>query len=155
MIRTTNRITSLAATVAVLALAVPATASATVDVRNPDSKAAAIDAQRNQVDLRNPDSRHAAESNQAESTYVDLRNPDSRGSKASATEETYVDLRSPDSRDVGQQAQTPSPAPVIVQASEFDWSAAAIGAGSVLGLLLIGGAGTFLVTHRRSQGATA
>ena len=60
-----------------------------------------------------------------------------------------VDLRSPDTRDAGQVTQRPTPAPVIVDRTGFDWGDAGIGAGSVLGLLLIALSVMFAVIHRR------
>lgn len=59
MFRNTHRIALLVAAIAVFAVALPASAGA-VDLRNPDSRSAALDAQRNgSVDLRSPDARDA------------------------------------------------------------------------------------------------
>ena len=110
MFRKTHRFLQLAAAVAVVALAVPAS-SAAADYRNPDSKAAAIEAQ----------------------------------------QQDSVDLRSPDARDAGRVTQIPPTPPEIAKASGFDWGDAAIGAGSVLGLLLVGLSIMFAVMHRRGQ----
>lgn len=134
MVRNTHRLhKQLAAAISVVALAVPATSAATVDLRNPDSKAAAIEAQHEQQG------------------YVDLRSPDSKDAAINSQPETgYVDLRSPDAKDVGRVAQTVPP-PEIVQAPAFDWGDAGIGAGSVLGLLLIALSVMFAVAHRRGR----
>jgi hypothetical protein len=154
MIRKTNQMTKLTAALAVLALAIPATSSAKVDLRNPDSKAAAAEAGHQQVDVRNADSRTPPVSDVAQgSSYVDVRNADSKDVGTPA--QSYVDVRNADSKDVGKLAQSSPPAPQIVDASDFNWGDAAIGAGSVLALLLIGLSATFLVTHRRRQGVTA
>ncbi len=60
-----------------------------------------------------------------------------------------VDLRSPDARDAGRVAQSPTSAPEVTDTTGFDWGDAGIGAGSVLGLLLISLSVMFAVVHRR------
>ena len=83
-----------------------------------------------QQDLRNPDPRDAAEaSNQ------DLRNPDTRDAAVSggaSPDVTVVKLAQPASVDAG-----------------LDWGDAGIGAGAMLGLVLLLGAGTAAIAHRR------
>ena len=125
-----------------------------VDHRNPDSQAAAIEAKRD-----------ALEAKSAESGYVDRRNPDSQAAAIEAkrdaletqrAESGYVDLRSPDAKGVeispqGQVAQPVQP-PETSQATGFDWADAGIGAGSVLGLMLITLSVMFAVIHRRGRG---
>lgn len=60
-----------------------------------------------------------------------------------------VDLRSPDARETGQVEQRPVSPPEITDTTGFDWGDAGIGAGSVLGLLLISLSVMFGVMHRR------
>ena len=82
-----------------------------------------------QQDLRNPDTRDAAEA-----SYLDLRNPDTRDAAESggaSPEVTVVRL----------------PQPVSVE-SGLDWTDAGIGAGAMLGLVMLLGAGTAAIAHR-------
>lgn len=72
----------------------------------------------------------------------------------------YQDLRNPDTRDASDTlpqagATEPSPQPEISKEPSFDWRDAGIGAGSVLGLVLIALAVMFGVVHRRRRGAAA
>ena len=85
----------------------------------------------------------------AGSAAVDFRSPDSRAAAIEARSQDPVDLRSPDARDAGQVTQSTSIAPEAGESQGFDWGDAAIGAGSVLGLLLIGLSAAFAVVHRR------
>ena len=112
MRHSTPRLSQLVAAFAVVAAAVPATSFAQ-DYRSPDSRAAALEAQREKPG--------------------------------------YVDLRSPDARDAERAAQSPPPPPEIAKAPGFDWGDAGIGAGSVLGLLLIALSIMFALVHRRSR----
>ena len=121
----------VAAAVAALALALPATSAGYQDLRNPDSKAAAIEAERAERDLRNPDSRAAAIDAQKE--YVN------RIRSMSASADGTANVATP---------------PRVVASPGFDWSDAAIGAGSVLGLLMIAASAMIGVVHRRSRTAT-
>ena len=107
----------LASAVILTALAFPAASAADVDLRNPDSRSAAIASER-------------------ADTYLDLRNPDSRGPAVEV--ETAV-------------PETPSPVEAQATSSGFDWGDAGIGAGAVLGLLLIGISVVFTVSHRRNR----
>jgi hypothetical protein len=170
MFRKTNSIAKLTAAAAIVALAVPAGSAARFDLRNPDTKDAGSAVQQNgPVDLRSPDTRDAGSAVQngpVQNGPVDLRSPDTRDagieanspkaspSGAPANKPIFVDLRNPDTRDAAQPSQSSSYEPQIVQASDFDWGAAAIGAGSVLGLLLIGMSMLFVVNQRRSHGVT-
>ena len=79
----------------------------------------------------------------ATSVALDYRNPDSRPTSS-------VDLRSPDARDAGRVEQSPAP-PEITKAPGFDWGDAGIGAGTVLGMLLIVLSTVYAVVHRRSR----
>ena len=85
----------------------------------------------------------------------DLRSPDARDASSTATAPSVssADLRSPDAQDAG----APLPAqPLIVKIPSsrgFDWDSAGIGAGGGIGVILIGLAGAFAVTHRPRQAA--
>jgi Ni/Co efflux regulator RcnB len=99
-----------------------------------------------QQDLRMPDTREAAE--QAERRQ-DLRMPDTR--EAAEQAERPQDLRTPDTRDWAA-GRGPDKAPVIEfvevqKPSGFDWTAAGLGAAAGIGLVLIG-AGTALTAAR-------
>ena len=87
----------------------------------------------------------------ATSAAQDYRNPDSRAAAIEVEGDRYVDLRSPDARDAGRDAPSVPPTPEIANAHGFDWGDAGIGAGSVLGLLLIALSIMFGVVHRRSR----
>lgn len=90
---------------------------------------------------------------------ADLRSPDTRD--AAPTAQVRQDLRSPDVRDAAAGRGTfnapevtvvklPRPAPVADDA--IDWGAAGIGAGSLLGLIVLGAGGAAAVVHRRHHG---
>jgi hypothetical protein len=96
------------------------------------------------------------------SAYHGLGSPDGTdaGIEAQREQPGYQDLRNPDRRDPAVAAQgggaTETPTrPEIAQDPGFDWGDAGIGAGSVLGLLLIMLSVAFAVVHRRSRGAEA
>jgi hypothetical protein len=130
---TLRRSKNLAAAIAVVALAVPTTSVAlpreAIDHRSPDAVDAAIqaqEAQRNHEHLQGLDARRQAPG--------------------------YVDLRSPDASDTGFVR---SPAPLAVEESPgFSWGDAGIGAGTMLGLLLVGFSAMLSVTHRRNRAST-
>ena len=85
----------------------------------------------------------------------DLRSPDARDTARSA--QARQDYRSPDTRDAAEGRGTfNSPQVVLVKAQPqpaapdgIDWIDAGIGAGSLLGLSLIGLGGALFITHRR------
>jgi hypothetical protein len=86
----------------------------------------------------------------------DLRNPDRREAPFAAP--TGQDLRLPDSRDAAAGRGTfNAPQVTVVRVPQrpsaddggIDWTAAGIGAGSLLAAILIGLAGTSAVLHRR------
>jgi hypothetical protein len=102
----------------------------------------------------------------------DLRSPDARDAAAAAESQQGLptqDLRSPDARDAADGRGTFSAPEVTVvrlpesspQGGGIDWGDAGIGAGGVLGLVLLAIGGTLAVVHRRngavqrSQTATA
>ena len=90
---------------------------------------------------------------------ADLRSPDARD--AARTEEALTgvprqDLRSPDARDLADGRGTfNAPEVTVVKVSEpapsaggLDWADAGIGAGGMLGLVLIGAGGALLIMRR-------
>jgi hypothetical protein len=99
----------------------------------------------------------------------DLRSPDTRDAALAAESQAAPrqDLRSPDARDAAEGRGTFSaPEVTFVKVSEpapasdgMDWGDAGIGAGGLLGLLLLGLGGTLAIVHRREgsvgQGETA
>jgi hypothetical protein len=106
---------------------------------------------------------HAADMHaRAESAQKqDLRSPDTRDAATRA--ETKQDLRSPDARDAGEGRGTyTAPNVMIVKVPEpvqaddgLDWADAGIGAGGLLGLMLLGLGGSLAVVHRRQAHATS
>ena len=108
-------------------------------------------------DLRTPDAIDAGQP-QTTTRYTpsDVRSPDAAttGQKPTAP---VVDMRTPDAKDHGEGRGTfnvpdvtvvkiADPAPT---SSGFDWGDAGIGAGGLLGLVLIGLGATAAVAHRR------
>jgi hypothetical protein len=91
-------------------------------------------------------------------TPTDVRTPDSVPASAPSTSQPVVDLRTPDARDHGQGRGTFNAPEVTVikladpvpTASGFDWADAGIGAGGLLGLILVGLGGTAAVAHRKA-----
>jgi hypothetical protein len=91
----------------------------------------------------------------------DLRSPDARDAATRA--ETKQDLRSPDTRDASEGRGTyTAPNVMIVKVPEpvqaeggIDWADAGIGAGGLLGLMLLGLGGSLAVVHRRRAHATS
>jgi hypothetical protein len=84
-----------------------------------------------QQDLRSPDTRDVAEA-----AKLDLRNPDTRGlaeAGGASPEVTVVRV----------------PQPVPAGDTGLDWGDAGIGAGGMLGLVLLAAAGILAVSHRR------
>jgi len=89
----------------------------------------------------------------------DLRSPDAQdaGGGTAVAPAPGTDLRSPDARDVANGRGTFSaPEVTVVRVTEpstdgggLDWADAGIGAGALLGLILVGVGGTFAVVHRR------
>ena len=88
---------------------------------------------------------------------VDLRSPDARDAAAAAQQQT--DLRSPDARDFAAGRRIVASTPVQVAkapgatpaASGFDWGDAAVGAGGVIGVALVGAAGMAALVRRRQR----
>jgi hypothetical protein len=92
------------------------------------------------------------------SAQQDLRNPDTRD----VAEGFYTDLRNPDTRDMAESAGaspevTVVEVPKLVPAADggLDWGDAGIGAGGMLGLILLGAGGAVAIAHRRSASGQA
>src|SRR4051812_5200753 len=121
-----------------VALAAPAAAAQSQDLRSPDTRDAAVATQVRQ-DLRSPDTRDAAVATQVRQ---DLRSPDARGAAEgrgtfSAPEVTVVKLH--------------QPSPSV--AGGVDWGDAGIGAGIMVALML--GLGSTVALMHRRHGAPA
>ena len=131
-----TRTTALA--LAIGALMVP-TASASFDYRGADAR--------------------GSEQSSAYTPPQDLRSPDARdsGTASKATPQVAQDLRSSDTRDFAAGRQIPEVTVVRVAepssapSSGLDWGDAGIGAGFLLGLILLGVGTTQVVMHRRRQ----
>ena len=88
------------------------------------------------------------------STFVqDLRSPDA----SQPVEPAAIDLRSPDAQQpVTPVHQSPNPVSSSPSSSDFDWTDAALGAGSMLAFaLLVGGAFVLVGTTRSRHGTPA
>jgi len=100
----------------------------------------------------------AAGQTTARYTPSDVRTPDSVSASKPSTTEPVADMRTPDARDHGQGRGTFSAPEVTVvkildqapTGSGFDWADAGIGAGGLLGLILLGLGGTAAVAHRKA-----
>jgi hypothetical protein len=107
-----------------------------------------------QQDLRNPDTRDAADL-----SYGSL-NPQA-GQPSSAPHPSggvgaYQDLRNPDSRGASPDVTVVRvPQPVPTADSGLDWGDAGIGAGAMLGLILLAAGGILAVMHRRTTSGSA
>lgn len=102
-----------------------------------------------QEDLRSPDTRDAAEgyapsppSGIVSSAGQDLRSPDARDAAAGRGS-----FNSPEVTVV----KVPEPSPVTSGGGGLDWGDAGIGAGGLLGLILLALGGTLAVMHRRQR----
>ena len=87
----------------------------------------------------------------------DLRSPDARD----VAEAAKPDLRNPDTREMAEAGGT-APEVTVVEVpvatgadSGLDWGDAGIGAGAMLGLVLLAAAGILAVSHRRGTRSTA
>jgi hypothetical protein len=97
-----------------------------------------------QQDLRSPDSREAALAQDRDGLFNSI--PEGQ------------DERSPDARDAAAGrlpggpgvVVVPAPSPVTASSREFDWRAAAIGAGVAVGLILLATSVVLLVRRRRT-----
>jgi hypothetical protein len=95
----------------------------------------------------------------------DLRSPDARDAgRAAGTRhgQPRQDLRSPDSRDAADgRGSFSAPEVTVVKVTDpsspsggLDWGDAGIGAGGMLGLILLGLGSTLAVIHRRKRAAS-
>ena len=150
MTRRTRRFPRLAIAVVVVGLMAPAGAVALPsDYRSADAIDAGIQAQQSESSEQTPQG------------PVDLRSPDAvdagiqaqQSQRPEQTPQRPVDLRSPDAMDT-QFVRTAEPATITASSGGFDWGDAGIGAGAVLGLLLIALSVMFSVVHRRNHTAT-
>jgi hypothetical protein len=115
-------------------------------------------------DLRSPDTVDVANGRAIhDSSRQDLRSPDAVdvANGRAIHDSSPQDLRSPDTADVadGRGAPTspevvvvrlPEPGSAPVSASGIDWADAGLGAGSLLGIVLIGLGGALFILHRRA-----
>jgi hypothetical protein len=110
------------------------------------------------ADLRTPDAIDAGQpQTTTQYTPSDVRSPDavSAGQKPTGP---VVDLRTPDTKDHGEGRGTFNAPDVTVvkvvdpapTSTGFDWGDAGIGAGGLLGLILVGLGGTAAVAHRKA-----
>ena len=106
------------------------------------------------ADFRTPDAIDAG--TPVAQTTKDLRTPDAVEAGTPATTTAGTDLRTPDAVDHGLGRGTFSTPDVTVvkvvdppPTTGFDWGDAGIGAGGLLGLILVGLGGTLVVSHRR------
>ena len=106
------------------------------------------------ADFRTPDAIDAG--TPVAQTMKDLRTPDAVDAGTPATTAAGTDLRTPDAVDHGLGRGTFSAPDVTVvkvvdppPTTAFDWGDAGIGAGGLLGLILVGLGGTLVVSHRR------
>ena len=91
---------------------------------------------------------------------LDLRTAETVEARAAVEHEQ--DLRSPDARDAGEGRGTyTAPNVMIVKVPEpvqagggIDWAGVGIGAGGLLGLMMLGLGGSLAVVHRRQAHAT-
>jgi hypothetical protein len=94
----------------------------------------------------------------SEYTPNDVRTPDTVSASKSSTTKPVADLRTPDARDHGEGRGTfNAPEVTVVKVADpaptgsgFDWRDAGIGAGGLLGLILLGLGGTAAVAHRKA-----
>jgi len=109
-------------------------------------------------DLRTPDAIDAGQpQTTTQYTPSDVRSPDavSAGQKPTGP---VVDMRTPDAKDHGEGRGTFSAPDVTVvkvvdpapTGTGFDWGDAGIGAGGLLGFILLGLGGTAAVAHRKA-----
>ena len=106
------------------------------------------------ADFRTPDAIDAG--TPVAQTMKDLRTPDAVDAGTPAKTTAGIDLRTPDAVDHGLGRGTFSAPDVTVvkvvdppPTTGFDWGDAGIGAGGLLGLILVGLGGTLVVSHRR------
>ena len=100
----------------------------------------------------------AGQETTAQYTPSDVRTPDTVSASKPSITEPVADMRTPDARDHGQGRGTfGAPEVTVVKlvdpaptGSGFDWRDAGIGAGGLLGLILLGLGATAAVAHRKA-----
>jgi hypothetical protein len=142
------------ARIATLSLAIAAVAAPTAAARADNTR------------LRTPDANvvTTATATQQAGETQDFVSPDARDAATRTSTNTgtagETDARSPDARDVadGRGAWTVPPVTVVrvsepaPSSSGLDWADAGIGAGAVVGLMLLALGGALAVVHRRHDG---
>jgi hypothetical protein len=101
----------------------------------------------------------AAGQTTAQYTPADVRTPDTVSASEPSTAEPVADMRTPDARDHGEGRGTFSAPEVTVvklvdpaaTGSGFDWGDAGIGAGGLVGLILVALGGVTAVAHRKAH----
>jgi hypothetical protein len=146
-----------------IALAVTALGASTAgaqptDLRTPDGSAAGTPGAQTMKDLRTPDAADVGTPATTTAGATDLRTPDAVDTGTPATTTAGTDLRTPDAVDHGLGRGTFSTPDVTVvkvvdppPTTGFDWGDAGIGAGGLLGLILVALGGTLVVSHRRRR----
>jgi hypothetical protein len=125
---------------------------------------AASTASANTVARRSPAGTSSLAGTTSSAPRQDLRSPDARDAARSAYArqgQPQQDLRSPDTRDLAEGRGTLSaPEVTVVKVTEpappgggIDWGDASIGAGSMLGLILLALGSRLAVVHRRQSAA--
>jgi hypothetical protein len=100
----------------------------------------------------------AGQETTAQYTPSDVRTPDTVSASKPSITEPVADMRTPDARDHGQGRGTfNAPEVTVVKVldpaptgSGFDWADAGIGAGGLLGLILLALGGTATIAHRKA-----
>ena len=110
-----------------------------------------------EMDLYGSTVRGAVSAPTAQYIPTDVRTPDSMPASKSSTTAPVADLRTPDARDHGQGRGTfNAPEVSVVKVADptagngFDWVDAGIGAGGLLGMILLGLGGAAAVAHRKA-----
>ena len=111
------------------------------------------------ADFRTPDAIADGQETATQYTPADVRTPDTVSASESSTAEPVVDMRTPDARDHGEGRGTFSAPEVTVvklvdpaaTGSGFDWGDAGIGAGGLVGLVLLALGGVTAVAHRKAH----
>ena len=111
------------------------------------------------ADFRTPDAIAAGQETTTQYTPADVRTPDTVSASEPSTAEPVADMRTPDARDHGEGRGTFSAPEVTVvklvdpaaTGSGFDWGDAGIGAGGLVGLILVALGGVTAVAHRKAH----
>jgi hypothetical protein len=109
------------------------------------------------ADLRTPDAIDAGKPAGVQTTPSDVRTPDAIDAGQPANQTPGLEARTPDARDHAEGRGTFSaPEVTVIKVTDpspvftgFDWSDAGIGAGGLLGLILVAVGGTMALSHGR------